>query len=47
MDEPTSALDKHSVQFLHKTIESLPEKTILSASHDKKWLDCVDRIIEL
>ena len=47
MDEPTSALDKHSVQFLHKTIESLPEKTILSASHDKKWRDCVDREIEL
>lgn len=47
MDEPTSALDNNSVQFLHQTIKSLQGKTFLSASHDKKWINSVDKIINL
>ncbi len=47
MDEPTSALDEDAVTLLRNTLNSLKDKTILSASHDKKWLDHIPRIVKL
>ena len=47
MDEPTSALDNHSIEKLISTINSLENKTILSVSHNSKWIDNSDLIIEL
>ncbi|MGQ1786198.1 MULTISPECIES: ABC transporter ATP-binding protein [unclassified Saccharicrinis] len=47
LDEPTSSLDEHSVRLLVSTVKSLKGKTIVSASHNKIWLQSVDRVIEL
>ncbi|PKQ63954.1 hypothetical protein BZG02_08045 [Labilibaculum filiforme] len=47
LDEPVSALDDYSIDLLFATLGSLPNKTIVSTSHNKKWLDFCDRTIEL
>ncbi|WP_461638540.1 ABC transporter ATP-binding protein [Labilibaculum euxinus] len=47
LDEPVSALDDHSIDLLFATLNSLPDKTIVSTSHNKKWIDYCNRTIEL
>lgn len=47
LDEPTASLDEESINLLIKAIQSLKGKTIVSASHNKTWLNNVDRIIDL
>lgn len=47
MDEPTSSLDEDSIIKLISTVNSLKGKTIISASHNKTWLDNSDKIIKL
>jgi polar amino acid transport system ATP-binding protein/putative ABC transport system ATP-binding protein len=45
MDEPTSSLDKKSISRLIKVIQSLKDKTIVSASHNQQWISSTDRTI--
>lgn len=47
MDEPTSSLDKKSINLLIKLINSLNNKTIVSASHNQQWLNSTDKTILL
>ncbi len=47
LDEPTSFLDSSISQKLFKIIDSLDNKTILSASHDDNWTSRVNRIVDL
>jgi len=47
LDEPVSALDDHSIELLFSTLDSLPNKTIVSTSHNQKWINYCNRIIEL
>lgn len=47
LDEPVSALDDHSIDLLFDTLDSLPNKTIVSTSHNKKWINYCNRTIEL
>ena len=47
MDEPTASLDDDSIGLLVKTIGSLKNKTVVSASHNQQWANSCDRIIEL
>ncbi|WP_345371099.1 ABC transporter ATP-binding protein [Algivirga pacifica] len=47
MDEPTAALDEGAIQLLINTLQSLENKTIVSASHNATWLECAHRVITL
>jgi ABC-type bacteriocin/lantibiotic exporter with double-glycine peptidase domain len=47
LDEPVSALDDHSIDLLVSTLDSLPNKTIVSTSHNQKWIKYCDQIVEL
>ncbi|PCH70344.1 MAG: ABC transporter [Bacteroidales bacterium] len=47
LDEPVSALDDHSIELLFSTLDSLPNKTIVSTSHNMKWINYCNRRIEL
>lgn len=47
LDEPTSALDDEATETLCQYLLSLKETTILSASHDKRWIDRMDRNIKI
>ena len=47
MDEPTSSLDDDSIHLLVRTIKSLNDKTIVSASHNQLWATNVDKKINL
>jgi ABC-type bacteriocin/lantibiotic exporter with double-glycine peptidase domain len=47
LDEPVSALDDHSIDLLFATLDSLSNKTIVSTSHNKKWINYCNRTIEL
>ena len=47
MDEPTSSLDNTSIELLINTIKSLKGKTILSASHNQRWLNSTDKTIDI
>ncbi len=47
MDEPTAALDAEAIDALLKTLSALPNRTILSASHNEKWLREAGRVISL
>lgn len=47
LDEPVSALDDHSIDLLFATLDSLSNKTIISTSHNKKWINYCNRTIEL
>ena len=47
MDEPTSSLDENSICLLIKLINSLENKTIISASHNQTWLNNANKIINL
>lgn len=47
MDEPTSSLDDDSIYLLVRTIKSLEDKTIVSASHNQLWTTNADKKIIL
>ncbi len=47
MDEPTSALDADSVDSLINLILKNSDLTVISASHDKKWADANNLILQL
>lgn len=47
LDEPVSALDDHSIDLLFSALDGLSNKTIVSTSHSKKWIDYCTKIIEL
>ena len=47
MDEPTSSLDKKSISQLINLVNSLKNKTIVSASHNQQWISSMDRTIIL
>lgn len=46
-DEPTAALDSESVQKLIKLVNSLKNKTIVSASHNPEWIEAAKKTINL
>jgi len=47
LDEPVSALDDHSIDLLLALLDNLKDKTILSTSHNQKWISHCDRILDL
>ncbi len=47
MDEPTSSLDDTSIQLLIDLVNTMEDKTFLSASHNPLWLSNAKRIIKL
>lgn len=47
LDEPTSSLDDKSVERLINTVSKLEGKTVVTASHNKKWTDSCDKVITL
>lgn len=47
LDEPTSALDKTSIQLLINTIWNKKELTVVSASHNKEWVDACSKIVKI
>jgi ABC-type multidrug transport system ATPase subunit len=47
LDEPVSALDSTAKEKVINYIFSLKDVTILSTSHDEKWMDKCNRIIEI
>ena len=47
LDEPVSALDDQSIDLFIDVINSLGDKTIVSTSHNMKWLKHCSRVIEL
>jgi len=47
VDEPTSALDKNAISLLIKTIWKKKNITLISASHNKGWIDACSLIIKL
>ncbi|HRZ77937.1 MAG TPA: ABC transporter ATP-binding protein, partial [Bacteroidales bacterium] len=47
LDEPTSALDDASVEALAARIDALNGTTVISVSHDERWLRRMDRVIAL
>lgn len=47
MDEPTSSLDEDSIALFIQTIQSLKDKTIVSASHNQTWINNVEKTVHL
>jgi len=47
MDEPTSSLDENSITKLLEAMKGLKGKTIITASHNKTWIQNCDRVVEL
>lgn len=47
LDEPVSALDNTSIDLLFETLNSLKNTTIVSTSHNQKWMNYCNRIITL
>lgn len=47
MDEPTASLDDKSIKLLINTIKELKGTTVVSASHNKLWLQGADQIFEI
>lgn len=47
MDEPSSALDDDSQKAVLDFIRSLSNVTLVSATHNYKWIDCMDRVVHL
>lgn len=47
LDEPTSALDATSVKALLALVFKQKNLTVISTSHDKLWIENMDRIINL
>jgi len=47
LDEPVSALDDSSIDLLFRTLDSLNNTTIISTSHNEKWINYCNRTIKL
>ncbi len=47
LDEPTSSLDDDSISKLTEVIDNLKNSTIISASHNNKWIHSAGKIIRL
>ncbi len=47
LDEPTSALDKESINKVINYLLRNEELTIISVSHDDRWIDQCNKIIEI
>jgi len=47
LDEPTSALDEKSIEKLAGLISNQKDKTVISASHNKLWMEMSERTISL
>lgn len=47
LDEPTSSLDDDSIDKLIRVVQNLKNRTIVSASHNHKWINFVDKKINL
>lgn len=47
LDEPVSALDDSSIDLLFRTLDSLKNTTIISTSHNEKWISYCNRTIKL
>lgn len=47
LDEPVSALDDDSIDLFIDVMNGLKGKTIVSTSHNKKWMDHCSSIIKL
>lgn len=47
LDEPTSALDNHSIDLLIDLLNNFNKLTILSTSHNSKWIKHCNRNISL
>lgn len=47
LDEPTSALDEESIDLLIDLVKSLKDRTIISTSHNSKWVENCTNVFEL
>ncbi len=47
LDEPTSSLDDESIDKVIRVMQNLKNRTIVSASHNHKWIRFVDKKINL
>ena len=47
LDEPTAALDDEAIDLFLNLLNKQEGRTILSASHNQKWLASVDNVISL
>lgn len=47
LDEPTSSMDDDSIDKLIRVIQDLNNRTVVSASHNYKWIRFVDKKIYL
>ncbi|PXY02799.1 ABC transporter [Marinifilum breve] len=47
LDEPTSALDEESIDLLIQLVKSLKDRTIVSTSHNSKWVGSCTKVFEL
>lgn len=47
LDEPTSALDAVSVGLVADCLRGMKDKTIVSVSHDDRFISCFDKVIKL
>lgn len=47
LDEPSSALDEDSIALAADYIFDMPQSTIISISHDNRWLKFCSRIIDI
>lgn len=47
LDEPSSSLDDESVNSLIRVVKNLKNVTIVSASHNPKWINAMDQVVRL
>jgi polar amino acid transport system ATP-binding protein/putative ABC transport system ATP-binding protein len=47
LDEPTASLDDASIEQLIQLVDGQKDKTIISASHNQRWVNSADKIITL
>lgn len=47
LDEPTASLDDEAIDALIECIKNLENTTVVSASHNSKWLNAAGRVISI
>ncbi|MDD3488587.1 MAG: ABC transporter ATP-binding protein [Paludibacter sp.] len=47
LDEPTASLDDEAIETLIECIKGLENTTVVSASHNSKWLNAAGRVISI
>lgn len=47
LDEPTASLDDEAIDALIECIKGLENTTVVSASHNSKWLNAAGRVISI